>query len=92
MIGCTLLIASPSYAWYAMLLVPLVAMSGRWEWMLVPLALSLHAVFAGNTFFRDSLVAAAVGIAIISLVRARHLPRWHRPRALTTDEPRPGTQ
>ncbi len=71
MIGVTLIVASPNYAWYALLLVPFVAMSGRWEWMLIPLALSLHAVVSGNPFFRGSLLVAAVGIAVVSLVRSR---------------------
>jgi hypothetical protein len=71
MIGATLIIASPNYAWYALLLVPFVAMSGRWEWMLIPLALSLHAVVSGTPFFRGSLFAAAVGIVAVSLVRER---------------------
>jgi hypothetical protein len=71
MIGSTLIVASPNYAWYTLLLVPFIAMSGRWEWMLIPLALSLHAVVSGNEFFRDSLLVATVGIVAATLVRVR---------------------
>lgn len=31
--GATLLVAGPNYPWYALLLVALVALSGRWEWL-----------------------------------------------------------
>ena len=31
--GVALLLAGPSYPWYALLLVALVALSGRWEWL-----------------------------------------------------------
>jgi hypothetical protein len=33
MTGAALLVAGPSYPWYALLLVGLVALSGRWEWL-----------------------------------------------------------
>jgi len=40
MIGVVMLAVTPRYPWYALLLVPFVAMTGRWEWMAVPLALT----------------------------------------------------
>jgi hypothetical protein len=36
--GTTLLLTSPAYYWYALLVVALVALDGRWEWLAVPLA------------------------------------------------------
>jgi hypothetical protein len=36
--GTALLVAGPSYPWYALLLVGLVALSGRWEWLAVAAA------------------------------------------------------
>ena len=36
MIGVTLLVVTPRYPWYALLLVPMIAMTGRWEWLAVP--------------------------------------------------------
>ncbi|WP_310726428.1 hypothetical protein [Streptomyces sp. N2A] len=36
--GTTLLLVSPSYPWYSLLVVGLVALDGRWEWLTVTLA------------------------------------------------------
>ncbi|MDJ0340875.1 glycosyltransferase family 87 protein [Streptomyces sp. H10-C2] len=36
--GTALLLTSPSYYWYALLVVALVALDGRWEWLAVPAA------------------------------------------------------
>ncbi|MGW2628895.1 glycosyltransferase 87 family protein [Streptomyces chattanoogensis] len=36
--GTALLLISPGYPWYALLVVGLVALDGRWEWLAVPLA------------------------------------------------------
>ncbi|MFF4953275.1 glycosyltransferase family 87 protein [Streptomyces chattanoogensis] len=36
--GTSLLLISPGYPWYALLVVGLVALDGRWEWLVVPLA------------------------------------------------------
>lgn len=36
--GSTLVLFSPSYPWYSLLVVALVAMDGRWEWLTVTLA------------------------------------------------------
>lgn len=36
--GTSLLLTSPAYYWYALLVVALVALDGRWEWLGVPLA------------------------------------------------------
>ncbi|MDF2258191.1 glycosyltransferase 87 family protein [Streptomyces ferralitis] len=36
--GTALLVTSPGYYWYALLVVALVALDGRWEWLAVPAA------------------------------------------------------
>jgi hypothetical protein len=36
--GSALLLTSPSYYWYALIVVALVALDGRWEWLGIPLA------------------------------------------------------
>ena len=41
LVGTVLLVVNPLYAWYALTLVPFVALSRRWEWLVVPLALSV---------------------------------------------------
>ncbi len=38
MFGVALLVATPSYPWYALLLIPLAALAGRWEWLAVAVA------------------------------------------------------
>jgi len=70
MIGTTLLIVSPRYPWYALLLVPMIAMTGRWEWLLVPLALTERLLFADVGFARLTLALAIVVIVAVSLHRA----------------------
>jgi len=78
MIGATLIIASPRYPWYALLLLPFIAMSGRWEWLAVPFVLALHVVAPQHATFRWTLLAAILLIAVVSVLRARgqriHLP------------------
>ncbi|NEA57163.1 DUF2029 domain-containing protein [Streptomyces sp. SID13666] len=44
--GTALLLTSPSYYWYALLVIALVALDGRWEWLAVPLAGT--ALYIGN--------------------------------------------
>jgi hypothetical protein len=72
MIGATLLIVSPRYPWYALLLIPFVAMSGRWEWMLVPLALGVRAIETQAVVSRIALAIAILVIVAAALVRRRH--------------------
>lgn len=84
-IGVTLLAISPRYAWYALLIVPMIAMTGRWEWMLVPLALTERLLYADIPTGRVVLLVCALAIAIISIRRAgpgRFLALLRRPRAL----------
>ncbi len=42
MIGVTFLAVTPRYPWYALLLIPFVVLSGRWEWMALNLAIALR--------------------------------------------------
>ncbi|MET4783379.1 glycosyltransferase 87 family protein [Glaciihabitans sp. UYNi722] len=62
MIGTTLLIVSPRYPWYALLLVPFIALSGRWEWFAVPLALTVRLLIPSHGV---SQVAISIAIVII---------------------------
>ncbi|TFD82643.1 glycosyltransferase family 87 protein [Cryobacterium fucosi] len=70
MIGSTLIILSPRYPWYALLLVPFVALSGRWEWLAVPIALSVRMLVPSVQLTRVTLIAAVILIVVISLRRA----------------------
>ncbi len=88
MIGATLLVLSPRYPWYALLLLPFVALSGRWEWLLVPLALTLRLLVPSVPLTRTSIAIALIVIVVVSLRRAgpgslqRLLPRKRSPLAV----------
>lgn len=73
-VGLVLLIASPAYPWYALILIPFIALSRRWEWLAVPLALSTRAIlpepWEGTLF----LALAAVATIAASVVRNRRRP------------------
>ena len=70
MIGMTLLIVSPRYPWYALLLVPMIAMSGRWEWMVVPLALTARGLDPHLAVLRWAELVAVIIIIAVSIVRS----------------------
>ena len=70
MIGGALLIVTPRYPWYALLLVPMIAMTGRWEWLAVPLALTERLLFPPVEWARVTVVVAIVVIVAVSLRRA----------------------
>ncbi|MGO4784803.1 glycosyltransferase 87 family protein [Cryobacterium sp. W22_MBD10_FK3] len=78
MIGGTLLVLSPRYPWYALLLLPFIALSGRWEWLAIPLALTLRLLVPSLLVSRVSLAVALVLIVVVSVRRAGPgaLGRW----------------
>lgn len=75
MIGATLVIVSPRYPWYGLLLIPFVVMSGRWEWMFIPLALAIHSYVSSYAVFRGTLLTAAVLIVGVTILRDLQNPR-----------------
>jgi len=88
MIGSTLLILSPRYPWYALLLLPFIALSGRWEWLMVPLALTLRLLVPSLEVTQVSIALATIVIVVVSVRRAglgatitllRHPGRWFTP-------------
>ncbi|GAA2752524.1 glycosyltransferase 87 family protein [Amnibacterium kyonggiense] len=75
MVGAALVILSPGYGWYSLLLVPFLVMSGRWEWFGVVIVLSLlgfqsHQLWA----FRGVLLAAAL-LPVAGALLRRRAPR-----------------
>ena len=68
MIGSVLLIVTPHYPWYALLLIPMIAMSGRWEWMLVPLAITERLLFPSLDDVWMARIAVGLAIAMIIAV------------------------
>jgi hypothetical protein len=78
MIGGTLLILSPRYPWYALLLLPFIALTGRWEWLAIPLALTVRLLIPSLTTTRVALMIAILVIVVMSVRRAGPgaLGRW----------------
>ena len=79
MTGATLLVAAPGYPWYAILLVALVALDGRAEWLAVAVgghvalyAADLH--LASSSAQRIGYGAAAAVIVAVTLARRRRRP------------------
>ena len=77
MIGVTFLAVTPRYPWYALLLVPFVVLSGRWEWLALALAITLRQLHPSVHTYRETLVAAVVVILLVTVLRT---PRsdWRR--------------
>lgn len=61
--GTALLVTSPSYSWYALLVVALVALDGRWEWLSVAAAGAVLYLAGG-----PAQQAASYGIASLAVV------------------------
>ncbi|WP_345374839.1 glycosyltransferase 87 family protein [Frondihabitans cladoniiphilus] len=74
MIGATLLVLSPRYPWYALLLIPFVAMTGRWEWLTIAMALSARQFFLYGGTRPLTLLVALVIIVAVSIHRSG--PGW----------------
>ncbi len=70
MIGVTLLIVTPRYPWYALILVPMIAMTGRWEWLAVPLALTERLLLPSVDLARLTVTLGIVLIVAVTLYRA----------------------
>jgi hypothetical protein len=79
--GSLLLLFTPGYSWYALLVVALVAMDGRWEWLGGALAGAVaYTAGPGSLFYAAAAVAVLIGWA----ARARH--RAVRPPAPASRE------
>ena len=90
MIGTTLLIVSPRYPWYALLLVPFIALSGRWEWFAVPLALTVRLLVPNHTVSQVAIAIAIIAIVGMALYRTGPAgrARLRHPLALLRGMPR----
>ena len=84
MIGGALLIVTPRYPWYALLLVPMIAMTGRWEWMAVPLALTERLLFPPVEWARVAVIVAIAVILLASVARVSRISADRR-RDLVTE-------
>ncbi|WP_196811009.1 glycosyltransferase 87 family protein [Arthrobacter sp. 35W] len=83
MVGGTLLIVSPSYPWYALLLLPFVVLGRRYEFTAIaPVLAMMYFTGAepyGQLVARLGLGAAVVLIAFAAIFRRRSTPGWARP-------------
>ncbi len=71
LVGSALALTSPAYAWYGLLLLPFVVMSGRWEWLTVLLSLSILSLQFDRLAFRAVLVTAVAVVVTATVVRSR---------------------
>ncbi|WP_219463549.1 glycosyltransferase 87 family protein [Nonomuraea rhizosphaerae] len=63
--GTLLLVLTPEYSWYALLVVALVALDGRWEWLGVALAGAVGYLFGPATLaYTLAALAVTVGWAV----------------------------
>lgn len=80
LVGLSMLVATPSYSWYAVLLLALVAMTGRVEWLplvIAPTVASLGAAHFGNGVdYRTSCYALALLGVLIGLTIRRARTGW----------------
>ncbi|MFF3905846.1 glycosyltransferase family 87 protein [Streptomyces sp. NPDC001848] len=70
--GSTLLVVSPDYPWYSLLLIALVALDGRWEWLTVTLAGTVL-YLAGRLLPGLPVQAVAYGAAAVAVTLGARL-------------------
>lgn len=71
MIGAALVLLTPRYSWYSLLLVPFIVMSARWEWFAVVIALAVLALQRDPWAFRSVLLAAVAVVVVAGWTRRR---------------------
>jgi hypothetical protein len=69
LIGVTFLAVTPRYPWYALLLIPFVVLSARWEWLALALAITLRQLHPSVHTYRESLIVAVVVILVVTVLR-----------------------
>ncbi|MFJ5547945.1 glycosyltransferase 87 family protein [Streptomyces sp. NPDC093225] len=75
--GWAFVLLTPGYSWYGLLLIALVALDGRWEWLGIPLAGAAVYVLAPTLHFQPSLSNIAYGAAAALVL----MMTWVRRRA-----------
>jgi hypothetical protein len=74
--GTALFLAAPGYPWYALLVVALVALDGRWEWLALPVAAALMVLFGGSlqqAGYTGALCVVLTGTALRRLAATAEL-------------------
>ncbi|MFJ9950232.1 glycosyltransferase family 87 protein [Kitasatospora sp. NPDC091207] len=73
--GSALLLVAPAYPWYGLLLVALVALDGRWEWLAVPAAGQALYLTGGQGAQQLAYGAALCVVVLVPLLRQRRAGR-----------------
>ncbi|MFJ8623258.1 glycosyltransferase 87 family protein [Kitasatospora sp. NPDC093550] len=73
--GTALLLVAPSYPWYGLLVVALVALDGRWEWLAVPAAAQALYLTGGQPAQQVSYGAALGVVLLVPPLRRRRAGR-----------------
>ncbi|MFG2340487.1 glycosyltransferase 87 family protein [Streptomyces yangpuensis] len=73
--GWSFVLLTPGYSWYALLLVALVALDGRWEWLGVPVAGAAVYVLGPVFGYRPALTDLAYGAATVLVLVMSHVRR-----------------
>ncbi|MGW4891356.1 glycosyltransferase 87 family protein [Kitasatospora sp. NPDC004240] len=69
--GTALLLVAPTYPWYGLLVVALVALDGRWEWLAVPAAGQALYLTGGQTAQQLAYGTALCVVVLVPLLRRR---------------------
>jgi hypothetical protein len=80
--GTALLLTSPAYSWYALLVVALVALDGRWEWLAVPAAGAVLYIGGepwGDHAYLQSLSYGAAALTVLAGAAVRTRSARKRP-------------
>ncbi|MFH8383751.1 glycosyltransferase 87 family protein [Kitasatospora sp. NPDC018058] len=67
--GTALLLVAPGYPWYGLLVVALVALDGRWEWLAVPAAGQVLYLVGGEDAQRVAYGVALVCVLVVPVLR-----------------------
>ncbi|MFF2122573.1 glycosyltransferase 87 family protein [Kitasatospora sp. NPDC058184] len=73
--GTALLLVAPSYPWYGLLVVALVALDGRWEWLAVPAAGQALYLVQGPVAQQFAYGTALCVVLLVPLLRQRRTGR-----------------
>ncbi|MDJ0384512.1 glycosyltransferase 87 family protein [Streptomyces sp. G-G2] len=85
--GWAFFLLTPGYSWYALLLVALVALDGRWEWLGIALAGAAVYILGPVFDYQAALSVTAYGLALLLVLLATAI----RARKTSPDPSREGT-
>jgi hypothetical protein len=82
--GAMLLVLSSPYPWYALVLVPFIALTGRWEWYAVPLLMTAH-LLVPRVAVMNAVIPVAVVVVVVGTIVRHRGRRAEHPDTLATD-------